>query len=276
MNFNVNKTAGFYLGSIAGFLILGFCIWGINFSLGNDDQTLKTMLLIPAFIFLGIFIVVVLSGLFMGYSMDDNGIQIRWGFRKKYIMWNEIEHIIKVEGRSNFFSIFGISWPGYVVGLYNIKGLGPVRMYATHPEKGFLYLKTSKGFYGITPRNVAETAKFIGEKAAKNIEYFDMNEMPEEVKGKIATEDRSYRLLYTLNIILLLTYALYLALFFPGTGASKFIILLLVLAIGLFFFNTSNASRLFQFSPNGGYTLLILGIIVTGTFFILSLVEITL
>lgn len=276
MKYTMQKSAGFWLGSITGLFILGFCFWGINFSLGESDPTLKILLLIPAFVFLGIFIVAVLSGITMHYHIDDNGIRIRWGIRKIHIMWEDIENVIKVEGKSNLFSIFGISWPGYVVGLYNAKGLGTVRMYATHPENGFLYLKTNHGFYGITPRNYAEAAKFIAQKAKKEIEYVNMNNMPEEVRGKVASEDRSYKLLYILNIIFLLMFALYLAIFFAGSGAPRFIILLLVLAVGLFFFNTSNASRLFQFNPNGGYALLILGIIVTGTFFILSLVEISL
>lgn len=276
MEYRISRKTGIWLGSIIGFIILFFCIWGINFSLTEGDATLKTLLLIPAFIFLGIFIVVVLSGLTMQYYINDNGIIIRWGLRKKYITWEDVDEVIKVQGKGNLFSIFGINWPGYTVGLYNIRGLGPVRMFATDTQKGFLYLKTAKGFYGLTPENIDKTANFIAEKAKKEIQYVDMDSLPEETKGKILADDNSYKLLYILNIILLLAFALYLAVFFPGSGASRFIILLLVLAIGLFFFNTSNAARLFQFSQNGGYALLILGIIVTGTFFILSLVEISL
>lgn len=276
MKYKIAKKNGIWLGSIIGLSIIIFCIWGINFSLTAKDATLKTLLLIPAFVFLGVFIVAVFSGFTMQYHIDNEGIKIRWGLRQKYITWEDINEVIKVKGKTNLFSIFGISWPGYTVGLYNIRGLGPVRMYATDTQKGFLYLKTAKGFYGLTPENIEETAQFIAEKSGKEIQYVDMDIMPEETKGKVLADDNSYRLLYILNIILLLAFALYLAIFFPGSGASRFIILLLVLAIGLFFFNTSNAARLFQFSPNGGYALLMLGLIVTGTFFILSLVEISL
>ncbi|SHG62287.1 PH domain-containing protein [Thermosyntropha lipolytica DSM 11003] len=276
MKYNTSKKTGIWLGGIIGLFIFAFCIWGIDFSLTQNDAVLKIMLLIPAFIFLGMFIFVLINGLAMNYYLSSNGMEIRWGLRRKFIPWEEINEIIRIKGKSNLFSILGISWPGYTVGLYNIRGLGPARMYATDINQGFLYLKTSKGFFGITPKEIEEVARLIAEKSGKEIQYLDMDTVPEETKGKIISEDSSYRLLYILNIILLLAFALYLGIFFPGSGASRFIILLLVLAIGLFFFNTSNAARLFQFSHNGGYALLILGIIVTGTFFILSLVEISL
>ncbi|HOQ10579.1 MAG TPA: hypothetical protein PLG09_10695, partial [Syntrophomonadaceae bacterium] len=85
-----------------------------------------------------------------------------------------------------------------------------------------------------------------------------------------------YRLLFILNIVFLLAFAVYLAVFFPGSGAPPIVVLLLVLAIALFFFNISNAGRLYQFSEMGGYILLIIGLAVTGIFIILSLSEISL
>jgi hypothetical protein len=75
---------------------------------------------------------------------------------------------------------------------------------------------------------------------------------------------------------MLLAYSLYLALVFPGSGAPRFIVLLLVLALALFFFNIGNAERLYQFSTTGGYVLLSIGILVTGIFFILTLGELSL
>jgi hypothetical protein len=64
-------------------------------------------------------------------------------------------------------------------------------------------------------------------------------------------------------------------LFYPGSGAQPFTVLLLVLALALYFFNVSNASRLYNFSEQGGYILMGVGLAVTGTFLILALSEIS-
>jgi hypothetical protein len=69
-------------------------------------------------------------------------------------------------------------------------------------------------------------------------------------------------------------FAVYLAIFFPGSDAPKFVILLLVLALVLFIFNASNAKRLYQFSTQGAYITLLIGLAVTGTFIILSLSQV--
>jgi hypothetical protein len=200
---------------------------------------------------------------------------INWGTRKIQIKWNEITEIIKVEGKSNMFSILGISWPGYMIGLYSAKGLGLARMYATNPHQGFIYLKTEKGLFGITPEN-AELAELIAEKTNKPVETVNMDLIDKDVKGTSLQDDFFYRLLLKFNIIMLLAFGIYMGVFFPGSGAPRFIVLLLVLGVSLFFFNISNAGKLFQFSDTGGYILLLIGLAVTGTFFILALSEISL
>jgi hypothetical protein len=103
-----------------------------------------------------------------------------------------------------------------------------------------------------------------------------MDEMPVEQKGKRMQDDRFYKLYYRLNIFFLAAFALYVAIFCPGSEASPFIILLLLLAIALFFFNMSNAARLYQFSQQGGYITLLISLFVTGVFLILAISEISL
>ncbi len=151
-------------------------------------------------------------------------------------------------------------------------------MYATYPDEGFIYIKSNVGFFGITPpaEMYEEMLQYIAQHAGKEIEVIDMDEIPEELKGQSEKDDYTFRLLKSINVWMLLAYGIYLLVFFPGSGAPKLVILLLVLAIGLFFFNTSNAARLYQFSPGGGYAILALGIMVNGIFFIVSFGEITL
>lgn len=275
MKYNPKKSYGALLGFLLGFLVFGFCLWGIGYSLGENDQVLKVMLYIPAYLFLGIYIVVLLGTVNLSYRINEDHLAIRWAFMKIKIPWDKIDEIIQVKNKANLFSILGISWPGYIVGLYTAKGLGPVQIYGTNTREGFIYIKTLKGNFAVTPED-AKIIDVIAAKAGKTITTVDMKQLPEEIKGKSVHEDRFYRILLFLNIAFLLMFTFYLAIFFPGSGAPKFIILLLVLAIGLFFFNIGNAGRLFQFSSQGGYILLIIGIAVTGIFLILSLSEISL
>ena len=273
MKIKAMQSKAFWLGLILGGAIFGFVFWGINYSLGSGDEALKLALILPAYLFAGIFIFLLIGSLNLRYQIEDDHLLIFWGIRTIKVPFSEINEVIQVKGRANLFSILGVSWPGYMVGLYSAKGLGPVRMYATQPYQGFVYLKTNLGFFGLTPADDT-LIKSVAEHTEKEITIVDMDKMPEETKGKSMHEDRFYRLLFNLNIVFLLAFAVYLAVFFPGSGAPPFVVLLLVLAIALFFFNISNAGRLFQFSEMGGYILLIIGLAVTGIFLILALSEI--
>ena len=268
-------TNAFWLGLLFGTVVFTLVFWGIDYSLGPGDEALRVALVLPAYLFAGIFIVLLVGSYAMDYRIKDDNLLICWGVRTIKIPLNEINEIIKVKGKSNLYSILGASWPGYMVGLYSAKGLGPVKMYATQPQQGFVYLKTNRGFFGLTPSNDALIDR-IAEETEKEITFVDMDKMPAEIRGRSMQDDGFYRLLYILNILLLLAFAVYLAVFFPGSGAPPFIILLLVLAVALFFFNISNAGRLYQFSEMGGYTLLVIGLAVTGMFLILALSEISL
>ena len=274
----VKKTPGIIFGIVMGLVVFGFSFWGIGYSLGAEDATLKLLLYIPAYLFLFVYAFLLLSAFNLGYRIEDDGLVITWGLSRIHIGWHEIENIIKVEGKSNLYSLFGMSWPGYMVGLYAAKGLGTARMYATNPWNGFIYIKTSKGFFGITPveETIPNLLQSIADKSKKAIEHINMDAMDPEIKGENMQDDNFYRILFRLNLIFLAIFALYLAIFYPGSGAPPFTVLLLVLAIALFFFNIGNAGRLFQFSSTGGYVLQVISLAVTGLFIILALSEITL
>ena len=137
----VKKTPGIIFGLLMGLVVFGFSFWGIGYSLGPDDATLKLLLYIPAFLFLFVYVFLLFSAFNLNYHIEDNGLIITWGLSKIHIPWQEIENIIKVNGKSNLYSLFGMSWPGYMIGLYAAKGLGTARMYATNPWNGFIYIK---------------------------------------------------------------------------------------------------------------------------------------
>lgn len=275
MIYKARKSWGAWFGLIFGVVVYGFAIWGIGYSLDESDKTLKILLYIPTYLLLVVQVYLILGAFNLKYQVNDDHFILIWGFAKKHIAWEEFNEVIEIKGHGNFFPFLAITWPGYIVGLFQLKGVGPVRMYGTHAKDGFLYLKTQRGFLGITPENES-LAEVIAEKTGQDIKVIDMDAMPVEEKGEDMHEDRYFRLYYKLNVFLLAGYVLYVAIFYPGSDAPNFIILLLVLAIALFLFNIGNAKRLYQFSTQGGYMTLLLGIAVTGIFLILSISQISL
>ncbi|MGE5389823.1 MAG: PH domain-containing protein [Deltaproteobacteria bacterium] len=279
MLFRLQKATGILFALIAGSLIFGFIFWGINYSLDEPKlYTIRMMLVIPAVLFLAVYAYLFLSSINMAYKTEEDGLHIIWGIRNIIIPWSEIEEIIQVKGKSNLFSVFGTGWPGHMIGLYMAKGLGSVRMYATRPQEGFIYIKSSHGFYGLTPVQKDEKTMLdlIAEKTGHEVKTVDMDMIDPEIKGENMYEDPFYKILFWLNIVFLAIFGAYLGMFYPGSGVSHFIILLPVLAVALFFFSISNAGRLYQFSANGGYILLLIGVAVTGIFMILAISEISL
>jgi hypothetical protein len=112
----------------------------------------------------------------MYYRVTDDAFVLTWGIQKKYIPWEDFNEVLQIKGHGNLYPFLAASWPGYIIGLFQIKGIGPVRMYATHAKEGFLYLKTQKGFFGITPDNDDLLTKIL-EKTGKDLQTVDINEL---------------------------------------------------------------------------------------------------
>ncbi|QGT99324.1 hypothetical protein SYNTR_0731 [Candidatus Syntrophocurvum alkaliphilum] len=276
MTYNAKKSNGPLLGLITGFIVFSFIIWGINFSLDDTATMLKILLYIPAFLFMGMFIFIIISAFSLKYQLTNESLIINIGIKKIELKFEDINEIVHIKGKSNLFSIMGVSWTGVIIGIYIIKGIGSAKMFGTNYEEEIIYLKTNAGLYGITPEDFDLVNK-LAEKTSRTIQIINMDDIPIEEKGKSINEDSFYKILYNVNLAFLITFASYLAVFFPLTpDAPNIIILLLVLAIALFFFNIGNAGRLYQFSQQGSYFMLIISIVVTGIFLILSFAELTL
>lgn len=278
MEYRAKPGLGVWLTILLALFVFTLALWGINYSLSSEEKVLKIMLLAPTYLFIAAFAYLAIGAFNVSYRVSEKGLQIQWGVSVKTVPWKEVTHVIQIVGKSNLCSIIGADWPGYKVGLYLAKGIGPIRMYATHPEEGFIYIKSNVGFFGITPPAEMrdDMLQYIAENAQKDIEIVDMDELSEETKGQSVRDDYTYRLLKNINLWMLIMYGLYLLIFFPGSGAPKLVILLLVLAVAVFFFNISNAARIYQFSSGGGYAILALGVLVNGIFFIVSFGEISL
>lgn len=268
MVYRAQKSRGPLLGLVAGILLFAFVFWGIDYGL-KDDMVLKVALYLPAVLFAMVFVYLIIGAFNMKYIIAEDGLILVWGAMRKKVPWNEVNEVFNVKGEANLFPFLSTSWPGYIAGLYTFKGFGPVRMFGTNWEEGFVYIKTKQGFFGFTP----EDPGFADAVAAKNnleVQVINMDEVPRDVKGKSLKQDNVFSMYYKMNLIALAVLCLYVAIFYPGSSAPEFIVLLVVLAIALFFFNVSNAARLVQFSEIGGYLTLLVGVAVTGAFIIMS------
>ena len=109
MEYKPRKSWGSWYGLIVGGIVFAVCLWGINFSLGEEDQVLKLMLLVPAYLFLMVYIGFVASAFTLKYETNEKGLTIKAGPRRFTIPYEQINELINVKGRFNIFSIIGVT-----------------------------------------------------------------------------------------------------------------------------------------------------------------------
>lgn len=276
MKFKPGGIKGGLVGLILGVGVFALVIWAINFSLIQpDEKTLKILLLIPAYL-LGLAFLYILFGAFnMAYKVDADGLTIQWATRRTRIPWSDLIRVIRVTGRKNLANLTGISWPGYMIGTYNVRGLALVKMYATRVEGDLVVVETKMGNFGLSPVDQSAFIDEVSRRSGHPVEVVDMSDLSDEVRGKMITEDMVYMGLYALNIVVLLGVIAYQAIFFPGSGASRTVVLLPALGTGVLAFNIGNASRAYQFVPSAAYLIWVLSLIIMVTFLVLSIVTIS-
>jgi len=265
--FKVKKSYGFLIGW-GLFIIFPFCFWGINYALNPEEQLLKALLYFPVLVFMIIHIYILISAARLSYQVDNRGLIIRRGVKAKRLDWSSIKEIIKITGKIDFYPIMGVSWPGLRHGVYTVSGIGPVKMYATEAGNGFLCLKSSQGLWGLTPADES-LAREISQQTGLEIKTVEMaNDF--DFRQWHISQDLLFRFLYYLNLSLLLLLAVFLGIKLVFSSLNPMLILLLVLGIALFFFNSSNAYRIYIYSRIGACLTISIGIIVNMLFIILS------
>ncbi|MEI7924610.1 MAG: PH domain-containing protein [Chloroflexota bacterium] len=97
----------------------------------------------------------------LSYSLDRNGLVIRWGILRQVIPLGSIERL--VPGTSvGVPQVQGVSWMGYHIGRAEIARIGNVLFYSTHqtPEQ-VLYVMTTERNYAISVPDPAAFARQI-------------------------------------------------------------------------------------------------------------------
>jgi len=274
MGYKPKKSNAGWLGLIACVVIFGFSIWGINYALDANDKVLKTMLLIPTYLFVALYVVIILGAFTLGYRVDDKGLHIKWGIYSQTIPWNKVDEVYEIKGKANLYPLLAASWSNYNAGVFSTKALGSIRMFATNIKEGFIYVKSPLGFYGLSPDDAAGMLSEIEKRSGKPVREMDVNTLSPEQKGDSLEDDNSFKTYYRINLFLIALLTLYIGAFYPSSGAPKFVILLLILAIALFAFNAGNAKRIYAFSELGSYVTMMMTIFVSGIFLVLSVMAI--
>ena len=87
----------------------------------------------------------------LSYTLDRNGLTIRWGALLHSIPMDSIERVAPASELGASTRFWGIAWPGYRIGPGQLKGVAPLRAYATRPLAKQLLVVTPSAVYGISP-----------------------------------------------------------------------------------------------------------------------------
>ncbi|NLV16278.1 MAG: hypothetical protein GXY50_03580 [Syntrophomonadaceae bacterium] len=263
-----SKSKGLFIGLLLAAYFFGTVIFGTKVALGPEDRLLEMTLLIPAFLLLALYVYILFGLLTMNYKSTDGALVVSWAHKRYTIPWSKITQIQKVTGRLNTISYLGVSWPGYMAGTYDLKGVGPTKIFATDLQK-LVVVNDGVFNYAFTPSE--EFVAEIVQRSEKELSTLDTYDIPDEIIGKIINEDIGYLGLFSINLICLSFLGIYMALFFPGSGADPMFLLLLVLAVALLAFNMINASRIFHYMASGAYGIWLIGLTVNIVFLALAM-----
>ncbi|MGE5398265.1 MAG: PH domain-containing protein [Chitinophagales bacterium] len=265
------KAKGIFMGLILGVVFFGTVIGGVSYSLGPDDMILKMVLLVPSYALLALYLYLLFGFLTLKYLADDNGFTVKWATKRYFIPWSDLDGVTKMTGGCNLVNILGVSWPGSIAGSYIVKGYGFARVFANNVEE-MLILSSKNLSLGISISSGLE--KYIAERSGQELKTIDVFDLSKEETGNVVSEDLPYMILYALNIISILALAMYLAIFFPGSGANPMAVLLLSLEVALFSFNLATVTRLYHYMNLVAYLIWFIGLTINIVFFIMAFIAV--
>ena len=164
MTFHPPRALGLIVGTCLTLWSIGITILFINFAISDNFSV--TTIIFSSFAFCmgcisGVFIRWSYSLATMEYSLDRNGIVIKWGGTVQIISLDSIKSIIPASS-AGLPKISGISWPGNYIGNGKLATIGDVQCYLTEkqPDK-VIYLVTEKNTYGISIENPRKFAQEV-------------------------------------------------------------------------------------------------------------------
>ncbi|MGE5380793.1 MAG: PH domain-containing protein [Methylocystaceae bacterium] len=284
MRFTITKMNGIGWGLLLGVLFFVPVLLGPQLALPTaEDYTFKMLLTIPMCLLLLLYVYALIALLTMKYWIDDKNLHIRWGIRHKVIPLKSINEIVDYQTNPNLGVMVGYSWPGHILGYYNVIGTGVVDFFGGDWKKGMAIIHTDVCSVALTPddRNSflntisassGVPVQTITEEQAVSVNHDD--ELFEETIERI-DQDKGYKTLIKVNIGLIIAMIAFLAIFYPGSGVIPLILVFPGLAISMFVFIMGISSRMYQIMPTMAYAMFILPIMVSLVFIIISILIIS-
>ncbi len=109
------------------------------------------MIIIPLLLVFLYYYYLVMSVRKMMYTVQNNGIRIKYGFMNLLLPYEDIVNV-EIVRRSNWKKLFGTAWRSYFAGYFLEKKMGLVRVYGTVNQDA-VYIRTKEGRFAITPAN---------------------------------------------------------------------------------------------------------------------------
>lgn len=285
MRFSIKKANGFGWGLLLGVFFFVPVLLGPQIALpAPEDHTFKLLLTVPMYFLLVVYVYALLALLTVNYRLDEETLHVRWGFRHKKIPLNTITEVIDYQGNPNLGIMVGYSWPGHIIGYYNLIGFGMVDFFAADWKQGAVIIQSDNGCIALTPKDKNVFLNTVAAATDKTIQCISVDQAiianvnlnDEDDDELIETvdrldQDKGYKTLIKVNIALILALIAYLAIFYPGSDTISLILVFPGLAISIFVFMLGIASRLYQMMPTMAYAMFILPIMVSLVFIIISI-----
>ena len=164
MTFHPPRTLGLTVGTCLTLWSVGITILFINFAVSENFSV--TTIIFSSFAFcMGCIAILFAKWNYslatMEYSLDRNGLVIKWGGTIQIISLNSINSIIPASS-AGLPKISGVSWPGNYIGNGTLAALGNIQCYITEKQSDkVIYLVTEKNTYGISIENPRKFAQEV-------------------------------------------------------------------------------------------------------------------
>lgn len=267
--FKTPKTHGFLVGLVGGVLSFTVLIIIIRVVLLPEEHTLKMLFYAPL-IFLGFLYLYFLSGsVYCCYELTNKSVMLNHGPEHVNIPYQDVKQIQILQGKPVYYPIVGMSWPGHMMGLYLLMGVGAVRLYAAKLDNGSVLLRTKLANFIIMPEKL-EMLEILSTASGVPVEILDLDELSGDFHTYNLYNDLAVKALKFVNLVGLMIFLGFLLVYLPENLNCKKLVLLLVLDVLLMWANFSNTKRLYPYSRLAAILMQVISLLFTAIFVLIS------
>lgn len=152
-----NKMLGALVGVFIALTVTGIVVFLLNASLNQPfgpSLFLTSLLLMLSLPTWGLVMYWLLGMLTLSYQLDRSRLIIRCIHSQHTVPLASITRVVKGSQVAIEEGFAGISWPGYMMGRYQLKDGSSLFTHSTEPIDRQLVIMTSRGNYGISPNDI--------------------------------------------------------------------------------------------------------------------------